>query len=131
MLNEIIKISQKYVGKIPAEMDCELWTELRKKLATEIRDVVKKYADFQIPSNKTFEGIDERKVKCCDKDEHTIQSGISLCEDEGTKMLRFHFLECHYKKVDLLSSVSQTTKTMHLDEQNTNKLIAMLLELNS
>lgn len=132
MLDKIIEISQKYIGKTPAEMGLNLWGELRQLLEIEIRGVVKQHADIDIPSHIPYVGIDEREVKCCDIDnDNSIQAGISLCEEEGIKMLRFHFLECHYRKAGLPTIKSQATKTMHLDKQNIDKLIAMLLELSN
>ena len=41
-----------------------------------------------------YKGIDEREIKCCDKCEGTIESGISFDQlENGTNVLRFHFLE--------------------------------------
>lgn len=72
-----------------------------------------------------YKGIDERKVKCCDQNPNTIEAGISFDQlDNGTNVLRFHFLELIKGEV-----LYQTTKTMFLDKKNTTELINSLMKL--
>lgn len=73
-----------------------------------------------------YNGIDEREVKCCDTSDNTIEAGISFEQlENGTNVLRFHFLELIQGKV-----LDQRTKSMYLNKENTKELIALLSELN-
>lgn len=73
-----------------------------------------------------YNGIDERQIKCCDNSDNTIEAGISFEQlENGTNVLRFHFLELIGGKV-----LDQRTKTMYLDKKNTAELIKSLNELN-
>ena len=77
-----------------------------------------------------FEGIDERTVKCCDTAANTIQAGISFdtLEENNLYALRFHFLE--HLDAGAGNVLHQTTRSMHLNAQNTAELIRHLSELN-
>lgn len=74
-----------------------------------------------IPKSK-YAGIDERMIKCCDSNPNTIEAGISFDKlDNGTNVLRFHFLE------QLPSgTLTQTTRSMYLNGENVSLLEAYL-----
>jgi hypothetical protein len=73
----------------------------------------------------TFQGIDERTIKCANNESHTIQSGISFDSDNEEKpVLRFHFLG-----EDKLGEIDQITKAMVLNKENTKALINELKQL--
>lgn len=72
-----------------------------------------------------YNGIDEREIKCSDKNEGTIESGISFDRlEDGTNVLRFHFLVLTNSEI-----LYQKTKTMYLDKSNTKQLIELLSNL--
>ena len=76
-----------------------------------------------------YKGIDEREVKCCDKNENTIEAGISFdILYNGTNILRFHYLD-HIENMHDISILTQRTKSMHLNKENTKQLIEMLSSL--
>lgn len=72
-----------------------------------------------------YGGIDEREIKCCDKSPTTIEAGISFDVDGEQNILRFHFLEI----ISGTNILTQTTKTMWLDKENTQELINELKKL--
>lgn len=71
-----------------------------------------------------YKGIDSRDIKCCSDNENSIEAGISFDENDGVNILRFHFLDYEEGKI-----LNQRTKSMHLNEENTNELIKKLTEL--
>lgn len=75
-----------------------------------------------------YQGIDSRKIKCCSTNPNSIESGISFDEDEGIKMLRFHFLG-NIERPNSEPILNQFTKTMHLNKKNIKQLIAELQQL--
>lgn len=76
-----------------------------------------------------YEGIDERTIKCCDNSSNTIEAGISFEKDtDGVNVLRFHFLEKLFLRRGTV--ITQTTKTMHLNKENTRQLIKAIAELD-
>ena len=46
MIEKIIEISNKYIGKAPYEMDCTNWTELMEKQEIEIRESISNTSVF-------------------------------------------------------------------------------------
>ena len=70
-----------------------------------------------------YEGIDERDIKCCCKNENCRESGISF--EENT--LRFHFLE-YIEGLDK-KILTQTTRTMILNKQTAQELIKELKKI--
>lgn len=84
-----------------------------------------------------YKGIDSREIKCCDPSKKTIEAGISFDNDEGQNILRFHFLD--YITTSKLvpsnnggvameqnSILTQETKSMWLNKENTEQLIKAL-----
>lgn len=81
-------------------------------------------------SKSKYDGIDERVIKCCDDSSGTIEAGISFDEQEDKNdklinVLRFHFLD--YLPNGMLT---QKTKSMFLNKENTQQLITELQNLN-
>jgi len=73
-----------------------------------------------------FDGIDERVIKCSDKAPGTIQAGISFDKlENGQNVLRYHFLAIPF----LNGKVTQITRSMYLNKENTAQLIKELQEL--
>lgn len=75
-----------------------------------------------------YKGIDSRDIKCCCNEPNCAETGISFDEDEGQKMLKFHFL--HYRYINKTEKIlEQKTKTMFLNKENTKELITALKQL--
>lgn len=72
-----------------------------------------------------YNGIDERDIKCCSDNPNSIEGGISFEEYDGKHILRFHFLDFIDDKV-----LTQLTKSMILNKENTDQLILHLKKLN-
>jgi hypothetical protein len=73
----------------------------------------------------TFQGIDERTIKCGNNEPHTIKSDISFdTNNEEKPVLRFHFLS-----VDKFVGLYQDSKSMVLNKENTKALINELKQL--
>jgi len=71
-----------------------------------------------------YSGIDERVIKCVSPNPNSIEAGISFDENEGFKVLRFHFLESMP-----MGGFNQLTKSMYLNKHNIIKLIKGLTDL--
>lgn len=74
-----------------------------------------------------YKGIDEREIECCSKNPNSIESGISFDEDDGTPVLRFHFLDY----IRGTKIIDQKTKSMHLNKKSISKLIKKLQDLST
>jgi hypothetical protein len=70
-----------------------------------------------------YQGIDERDIKCCCKEEDCRQAGISFEENR----LRFHFLE--YIDVGDKKILDQKTRSMVLNKQTAQALIKELQKI--
>lgn len=76
-----------------------------------------------------YQGIDSREIKCCDPSPKTIEAGISFDHDNGQNILKFHFLE-YIESIDESKEIlTQITKSMWLNKENTQQLINALQEL--
>lgn len=93
-----------------------------------LRPYARKKISFVLLKHE-FAPIDQREIVCACSDPGCAQSGISLDEDDGQHLFRFHFLE----KVEVEGGNDiyvQSTKIMHLSEASRNELVKMLQELN-
>jgi hypothetical protein len=71
-------------------------------------------------------GIDMRHIKCCDPSPDTRKAGVSFEQrDGGQHVLCFHFLE-RYHKEDGTHFDHQEMRSMFLNKENRDELIAEL-----
>lgn len=67
-----------------------------------------------------YNGIDSREIKCCCDNPQCIEAGISIDENQ----LVFHFLD-----FNSIGHIIQISKSMQLNKENTQQLIAQLKQL--
>lgn len=78
---------------------------------------------------KKYAGIDSREICCYSDNPNSIEAGISFENDEGTNILKFHFLDVVETKNTKNKFIVERTKHMHLDEATRDELVDKLKSL--
>lgn len=78
---------------------------------------------------KKYAGIDSRDTCCSSNNPNSIEAGISLENDEGTAILKFHFLDVVKTKNLKNKFIVERTKHMHLNEATRDELVDKLKSL--
>lgn len=78
---------------------------------------------------KKYAGIDSREICCSSDNPNSIEAGISLENDEGTTILKFHFLDIVETKNPKNKFIVECTKHMHLNKATRDELVDKLKSL--
>lgn len=90
MRNKIIKIAEKYIGKLPSDFNLIRWSDVKKLMVDEIMNAgIDNYRD-ELPSKIPLEGIIQYQDKEIKKSKHRIEileKQLSKSEQEKSELM--------------------------------------------